>query len=233
MLRKTQNSHQMENHVQVNPAQVNPNQVNSTSTGLASENVHPESVFDTTRMWNPVNPNILNKVVPPITGRSWTGVVKSGAPQASQDSQQAQRTSWRQKLHLLQGAAGDTRYGRGTSLSADADIVAYNVSKNVTAVDMRNWLAEKGVFVKDCKLLTTSEEARSLSYKITINPQDFDRATQDATLWPYRVGVRLFKDFNKNSQRNTANNDGGRYQRAGRVGQRNGFSQRWKEDRYH
>ena len=88
-------------------------------------------------------------------------------------------------------------------MSADVDIVAYNFGKNVTAVDVSNWLATKGVEVKDYKLLTTSDEARSLTFKITIKPEDYDRATQDAMFWPYRVGVRLFKNKrNQNQNRN-------------------------------
>ena len=143
-----------------------------------------------------------------------------------------QRVSWRQRLHLLQGAAGDsTQIG---ALSADVDIVAYNVAKNVTAVDLRNWLAQKGLLVKDCKLLTTSDEARSLSYKITLQPQDFDRATQDAGLWPYRVGVRLFKNFNRNQQRSNTNSMLNRNQRNdNQTGRRSNFSQRWRDNPYY
>ena len=105
---------------------------------------------------------------------------------------------------------------------ADVDIVAYNFGKNVTAVDVCNWLATKGMDVKDCELLTTSDEARSLSFKLTIKPENYDRATQDATLWPYRVGVRLYKNFNKryqsqNTREYSEGRDQGRNQRGGRY----------------
>ena len=110
------------------------------------------------------------------------------------------------------------------SLSADVDLVVYNVAKNVKPLDLCNWLSQKGLFVKDCKLLTTSDEARSLSYRITINPKDFDKATQDANLWPYGVGVRLYKNFRKSSQKmqfKVANErqewKSGRYDNANRV----------------
>ena len=53
--------------------------------------------------------------------------------------------------------------------------------------------------------MTTSDEARSLSYKITIDPKDFERATNDANLWPYRVLVRLFKNFSKSPNRFNSN----------------------------
>ena len=54
------------------------------------------------------------------------------------------------------------------------------------------------ILVKECQLLTKSDDARSLSYKITISPCDVERATKDESIWPYRVGVRFFKHFNRN-----------------------------------
>ena len=140
--------------------------------------------------------------------------------------------NWRQRLQLLQGCAGDTGQGQRSALSADVDIVAYNFGRNVTAIDVRNWLGQKGLHVKDCKLLTTSSEARTLTYKITIKPEDFDRATNDATVWPYRVGVRLFKSFNNRNQtqRNIGNIEGGRDRnRDSRRGYYMGVPQGWRE----
>ena len=159
--------------------------------------------------------------------------MKNGKPNSVPlDNQQTQKTNWRQRLHLLQGAAGHIGPGQSSSLSADVDIVAYNIGKNVTAVDLCNWLAQKELHVKDCQLLTTSNEARSLSYKLTIKPEDYERATQDAAIWPYRVGVRLYKNFNKRSD-NQRYRDTDRDQNRGgnsRQGGRTGFSQRWKEE---
>ena len=155
-----------------------------------------------------MDPALVRGMTDQSSQRSWAQVTAESAPPPQPRESAAgnggeQRVSWRQRLHLLEGAAGDS--GQIGALSADVDIVAYNVAKNVTSVDLRNWLAQKGLYVKDCKLMTTSEEARSLSYKITLQPQDFDRATQDASLWPYRVRVILFKNFNRNAQRNDTN----------------------------
>ena len=75
---------------------------------------------------------------------------------------------------MLHGTA--EQGSQGPNFSADIDIVAYNVAKHITSVDLSNCLAENGLNVKDCKLLTTSEDARSLSYKITISSGDYDRA---------------------------------------------------------
>ena len=77
--------------------------------------------------------------------------------------------------------------------------------------------------MNECKLLTKSNEAPFLSYKITIDSKDFERATQDASLWPYGVGVRLFKNFDHdtsmgswnqrqdNNQRNQGREHGNMY----------------------
>ena len=47
-----------------------------------------------------------------------------------------------------------------------------------------------------------SDDARSLSYKITISPCDVERATKDESIWPYRVEVRFFQHFNRNYAHN-------------------------------
>ena len=76
------------------------------------------------------------------------------------------------------------------------------VAKNITEADLCNWLSQRGLYVKNCILLTTTDKARSLAFKITIDPKDFDRATKDPSIWPYQVGVRLFKAFNRTSNNN-------------------------------
>ena len=50
----------------------------------------------------------------------------------------------------------------------------------------------------DCVLLTKYDAARSLVFKITMKATDFEKAT-DPDIWPYRVGLRFYKQFN-NSQ---------------------------------
>ena len=70
-------------------------------------------------------------------------------------------------------------------------------------------------------MLTTSEDARSLTYKITIDPKDYEKATTDASIWPYQVGVRLFKQFNTaarndNNKQRQDNSFNGNYEQRGR-----------------
>jgi hypothetical protein len=80
-----------------------------------------------------------------------------------------------------------------TSMAADIDLVVYNISKNISGAQVATYLANKGLHIKDCTLLTTSNEARMLSYKITVSPDDAERATNDEKLLPYGVGVRFYK----------------------------------------
>ena len=51
-------------------------------------------------------------------------------------------------------------------------------------------------------LLTKYEQSRSLAYKVSIKSCDYEKA-QNPEVWPYRVGVRLFKYFkSRNENRN-------------------------------
>ena len=200
------------------------NQGNSTSTNESASTSSPS----TARTWNTADTNTHPAV--PENEPLWTTVVQNRT-QRTQLLDNRQQHSNARRGPDLHGASGENRLGQARSLSADVDIVAYNFGKNVTAVDVSNWLATKGVEVKDCKLLTTSDEARSLTFKITIKPEDYDRATQDAMLWPYRVGVRLFKSSNKRNQNQNRNEhpggrDHGRYDRNG------GYTGRNRNGRY-
>jgi hypothetical protein len=126
---------------------------------------------------------------------SWAKVVEENN---SNIPKPAENASWRKRQQVLFGIADEGN--QGACFSADAELVAHNVAKNITIADLCNWLSQRGLLVKDCTLLTTSNEARSLAFKITIDPKDFDRATKDPALWPYGVGVRVYKNFNKNTR---------------------------------
>ena len=80
----------------------------------------------------------------------------------------------------------------GCTLAADVDLVAYGLGKNVTSIQLSNFLQDKGIDIIDCKLLTKFEGARSLSFKITVKPQYYEKV-KDPTLWSYRVGLRMYK----------------------------------------
>ena len=110
--------------------------------------------------------------------------------------------SWRQRLGILRGTA--ISENDNESLSADVQLMAYGIAKNVTGIQLSHWLEEKRLHVASCDLLTKYEGARSLSYKIAIKSSDYEIAT-NPEVWPLRVGVRLFTYFNnQNSVRNAA-----------------------------
>ena len=167
--------------------------------------------------------------VPPqqtTLGSMHQNVVEPAGPHLQQDSlaiQPTHRPNWKDRLHLLEGTA---KISGQVALSADIDLVASNVGKNVSAVDLGNWLTQRGLEIKNCQLLTKSDEAKSLAYKITIAPQHFEKATKDANLWPERVLLRKFQPFSK-SKTEPKNKTRGNHQR--RPGYYNGIYQGWRD----
>ena len=71
-------------------------------------------------------------------------------------------------------------------LAADIHLVAKGVGKHVTAIHLAEFLESRGMKVVDCELLTTYENARSLSYKVTIKASDYVKSRDPATS-PYRI----------------------------------------------
>ncbi len=171
---------------------INPNtRPTSDSSGLWNQAPHPSMVKQN------VIPRMNGKtnMQPPVSQKSWAQIVEENN---TPNRKPAENASWRKRQQVLVGTADEGNHGG--CFSADAELVAHNVAKNITTADLCNWLSLRGLLVKDCTLLTTSEEARSLAFKVTIDPKDFDRATKDAALWPYGVGVRVYKNFNKNTK---------------------------------
>ena len=104
--------------------------------------------------------------------------------------------AWRKQRHAFGAAkAGDDDDGVVTA--ADVTLVASGVSTGVTADQLRNFVCKKGLQVKTCSLLTNLErnpDARSHTFKMTINSEDYEKS-KEGSFWPYRVYVRLFKNF--------------------------------------
>ena len=61
----------------------------------------------------------------------------------------------------------------------------------------------------DCVLLTKYDGARSLAFKITIKATDFEKA-KDPDIWPYRVGLRYYKQFNNSQSKQRVPDDAGK-----------------------
>ena len=101
--------------------------------------------------------------------------------------------TWRNRLTILKGTGEDETVG---SISTDVHLVAYRLRKDVTGIQLIQYLMNKGLDVKSCDLLTKYEGSRSLAYKITIKKSDCENATA-TDVWPAGTGVRRYKFFSK------------------------------------
>ena len=116
-------------------------------------------------------------------------------------SQTPRQKPWRRALNILHGTADSQN-----TLAADVDLVAYGVAKNATADGLKSFLETRGISVVQCVNLTTFEHARTHSYKVTIKASEYEKATKPE-VWPFRVGVRLFKQFKKKTDEQQTNWD--------------------------
>ena len=103
------------------------------------------------------------------------------------------KMTWKDRLNILRGTAVG---GNEKPLSADVHLVAYELSKDTTGVQLSQWLNKNGLEVKSCDLLTKFEGARSLTYKIVVKASDYNKAI-NPDIWPARVGVRKFNFFGR------------------------------------
>ena len=83
------------------------------------------------------------------------------------------------------------------NLAADVELVAFNVFKDAEPEHLEKFLKDKGITVKEVKLLTkieliTSGTVRSKSMKVTVTAAEHEKA-MNPDVWPYRVGVRYYK----------------------------------------
>ena len=110
-------------------------------------------------------------------------------PNVSSQTPRHQRGAWRKSLNILHGTADSSN-----TLAANVSLVAYGVAKDATADGLKAFLEARGIAVIECVNLTTFEFARTHSYKVTIKAAQYEQATKPE-IWPFRVGVRLFKQF--------------------------------------
>ena len=97
---------------------------------------------------------------------------------------------------------GNARTGADDSeqfLAADAELVAYGVSKDATEEQLKQFITSKGINVTAVKKLTTFEEARTYTFKVSIKASDYEKALKPE-VWPLRVGVRPFRPKRSNNQ---------------------------------
>ena len=72
----------------------------------------------------------------------WSTVLRKGKNSQITKGNSMNRKSWKEDLNLLHGIAIND--AQSTALSANVDLVAYNVAKHVTSVMLSKFLAEEG-----------------------------------------------------------------------------------------
>ena len=124
------------------------------------------------------------------TRTSWAGVTKEN--QQVKDNVNVPKTSWRNKANILHGTSKENEC---FSFAVDVSLAVYGLAKDTTEEKLKAYLETKDLNVVECKLLTNFvKEARALTFKVTIKAKDLEKAKQ-AEIWPYRVGVRMYKHF--------------------------------------
>ena len=122
---------------------------------------------------------------------SWAGVAKVNVT-ANSNAMNGQRTSWRKQGNIVHGTSKDTDC---YSFAADVSLAVYGLAKDTTEAKLKAYLKAKGLDALECKLLTNFvNEARTFTFKVTIKAKDLEKA-KEAEIWPYRVGVRMYKHF--------------------------------------
>ena len=145
-------------------------------------------------------------------GEGQQQVRPTGGQQAAGDAHQTprQRGAWKKSLNILHGTAD-----MNNTIAADVSLVAYGVAKDASEDRLKSFLQAKNINVIECKKLTTFQQARTHCYKVTIKASEFEKATKPE-VWPYRVGVRLFKQFREKKDETPSWND---QQNTGRTNQ--------------
>ena len=139
-------------------------------------------------------PTPWNTVAARGLGTAQHSAISQAGQDQSRGTPRAQRGAWKKSLNILHGTADSHN-----TIAADVSLVAYGVAKDATADGLKSFLETKGVAVVECVNLTTFEHARTHCYKVTIKASEYEKATKPE-IWPYRVGVRLFKQFRKREE---------------------------------
>ena len=90
--------------------------------------------------------------------------------------------------------------------AANVNLVATGVAKDASSDQLKEFIENKGIEVVEIELLTHHPDARTNTFRIAIKSRDYDKAL-NPEVWPYRVGVRIFKP--KRTQNSWSNQSGG------------------------
>ena len=194
-----------------------------------------EEVFVDSRDNNAWNKNVnQNKQI-----KTFASIVQNGPrrhPTTGNMNNQSTENNFRPRKQstLLFGNAKTGKDNTENYLAANVNLVATGVAKDATADQLKEFIVTKGIPVVDIELLTSHPEARTNTYRIAIKASDFDRA-MCPDVWPYRVGVRMFKHKrNQNNWSSQAGQTGGNIQHgAGLQGGQPGHHIAQRYPQYH
>ena len=77
-------------------------------------------------------------------------------------------------------------------LAADAEVVVFDVAKNVSSYHIATHAEKQGIKILICEFLTKWTEARSNTFKLTIKARQAE-LTLNNSIWPCGEGVRRFE----------------------------------------
>ena len=120
---------------------------------------------------------------------SWADIVVQNQVPSTSTDKGNETDGQRKPNKTIHGTALDQN--NGNALAADIDLVVYGVARNINSIQVSKWIEDQGINVFDCVLLTKYEQARTLSFKVTISASNYEKS-QDPSMWPYRVHVRPY-----------------------------------------
>ena len=128
---------------------------------------------------------------------SWADIVVQNQVHSTSTDQGKKTDGQRKPNKTIHGTALDQN--NANALATDVDLVVYGVARNITSIQVSKWIEDQGIKVSDCVLLTKYVQARTHSFKVTISASNYEKS-QDPSMWPYRVHVRLYRSYNRKRQ---------------------------------
>ena len=79
------------------------------------------------------------------------------------------------------------------NLAADVSMVVKGIALHVSENQLRNFISDQGIETSNWKALTTYNNARSLTFKFTVNATNREKL-KNSTIWPTGVTVEAYKE---------------------------------------
>ena len=158
---------------------------------ISKAEVGQKKIDDVLKKLNVIDENVVERsfVETPPYQNPGTVVIKRPIERRS-DAPSNRSSPMNNQRNIL---STDERVIQGT-----VDLVIKGLNVDVTGEDLTGFLQRKGVDIKECNLLTTFSDAKTLAYKITIDA-DKQNVVSDPSTWPENVNVQLYKQRRRNS----------------------------------